>query len=91
MPSEYAFFGLAEVIKSTWVQKQIKLQEEATNKKSRKNISTAVDNTGNMGRGASTNDESLNDNNDNDMDDEEKIDEDYWEKNEEEGMLPSVN
>ena len=38
LSTELAFFELAQKIKSTWLQKQIKLQEETNNKKNKKNL-----------------------------------------------------
>lgn len=94
--TEFAFFGLAEVIKSTWVQKQIQLQAEINTKKNKKNIpiTTAVS-TNKMGIGASNNDDSLIESNEEEEDmnqneeeedEEEVIDDQYWKDNAQEGM-----
>jgi len=77
LPTESTFFKQAEVLRSTWVQKQIKLQEAANSKKLPKNYSTSA--------GASSSNLGISNNDENE--DDEIIDEEYWAQNDLEGML----
>ena len=95
LSTELAFFGLAEVIKSNWVQQQINIQAENITKKNKKSvIVTSAVSTNTMGIGASKSGDSIVDSNADDMtqdeeleEEDEVIDDQYWEENDNEGML----